>query len=124
MRLAGAVRSEDRRVRTSVLAKQLIGDVDRILLLGVTSNVFENVHRLERLGERAAPFAKDRVALCANARRVLVPEIGKQIADCSRHVVAVLLVFLETLNPDAARILENELSHSGDHLANPALSDV
>ena len=40
-----------------------------------------------------------------DARRVLVPEIGEEIADGSRHVVAVLFVLLETLNPDAARIV-------------------
>ena len=56
----------------------------------------------------------------ADARDVLVPEIGDEIADRARHVVAVLLVLLEALNADAARIEEHELLHAEDHLADPA----
>ena len=51
---------------------------------------------------------------------VLVPEIGDEISDRARDVVAVLLVLLEALDADAARIQEHELLHPDDHLAHPA----
>ena len=46
----------------------------------------------------------------ADARRVLVPEIGEHVADRAGDVVAVLLVLVETLDPDAARIGERRTS--------------
>ena len=106
-RLAGAIRERGSSSCALPCARSsCVGNVDRVLLLGVAGDVFEDVHRLQRLGECAAPFAKHRVSMRADARRVLVPEIGEEIADRSRHVVAVLFVFVETLDPDAARICE------------------
>ena len=48
-----------------------------------------------------------------------MPEIGEQIPDGSRDVVAVLLVLVETLDANPVRVGEHELAHSGDHLADP-----
>ena len=104
----------------AVLAKQILRDVDGVLLLGVGRDVLEDVHRLQRFGKGAALLAQHLVLAVANARRVLVPEIREQVAHRAGDVVAVLLVLVEALDADAVRIEQHELPHPADHLAHPA----
>jgi hypothetical protein len=112
-------RREDGRVAAPVLAQRVLGNVDGVLVLGVLGDVLENVHRLERLGEGAAPLAEHPVALLADAPRVLAPQVGEHVPHRAGHVVAVLPVLVERLDADAVRVEDDELAHPAHHLLDP-----
>ena len=110
-------------MRAAVLLQQLLGDVDRVLDAGVVADVLEDVDRLQRLAEGAAALAQALVGGAADGGRVLVPEVGEQVTDGARDVVAVLAELLDRLDADAVGVELDELAHPGDHLGHPAAHD-
>ncbi len=105
----------------AVLAQELLGHVDGVLVFGVASHVLEDVHGLKRFGERTRSLAQNRVLLLPDTRRMLVPEIGEHVTHSAGDVIAVLPIFVDALDPDAVWVREHELAHPGDHLRGPTL---
>jgi hypothetical protein len=112
-------RRENRGVTAAVGAQGHLRDVDRILVLGVGCHVLEDVDRLQRLTELAALLAQLPVDRLADRMRVLVPQVGEHVAHGTGHVVAILLVLVQRLYPDAVGIEQHELPHAAPHFGHP-----
>ena len=110
---------EKRRVTRAVLLQQLLRNVDRVLVLGVAPNVFQDIHRLQRLGERPAALAQLPIARWADRPRVLMPEIGEHVANGPCYIVAILTILLDALDADSSWVAQDESPHSSHHLGDP-----
>ena len=114
---------QDRLMTRTAGSQEILRDVRRVLVLEIPSDVLEDIDRLQTLAEGLAVREQALVIAWAHEGRIREPEVGQQMANRTRDVVAVATVLRHGLNADTVGVAAHEFAHAERELARPFLND-